>query len=1297
MKRTSILALALSFLFLPFGLPGAYGQEVVLPLDDPVDPVDGAMVSTVHPQKGYADTVSLRRFVQLDTPLSDCTVRLVLDTTQTLRFRVFSFIYDAGTGPGSMGAPSSGARLDLQVYRENIVADSLVASPSWVLDGSPLAPAADTLSGGAITFVLTAGTYFLQYGGYYYSAQPERGGGAGREEGRPRDVIGLLENSSVAIALESLPLKSEDDLPGADLRYRANNTITSSTSLDGTLDHLRTSVAVFDDFGKATLTVDKKASPGGGDLLTLREYDGYGRAWRSWLPGVDPISNPAFADSLFHPSVPELSITSNADNEPYGAVRYEPSPLNRVTRESGPGALWHSAGKAVQTEWPSNIPGDALLGCLRIVPATSASSISLTVSGQYPAGTLQVTRTRDEDGRISLVFTDRDGQTVLERRVLSTATPIRTADTYHVHDGLGRLVAEIPPELAASLSTGAVSQTGVNKYAFLYLYDALGRPVGHKLPGCEWVYETPDPSGRIVLSRDGACDDAGITRFRLYDVFGRECVSGICSNTVTPGAVLDSVVTCTYAGPSGALLGYSVRGMTLADAVPLSATYYDSYAFLGDLDTGLAPLSAIQSPDTLAYCHGMVTGGATKILPSVADMSGAPSDWDTLSPLFSCIRYDSRGREILMAGDSHLGGTETETLAYDFVGDVVSRDLVHERGSQSMTEHYLYDYDRMSRPVRTRHSLGASDLVTIAENAYDPLGRVASSAQDTLTTRYAYNVRSQLTRIRNPFFSQDLHYTDSWGGAAALYGGDISSMEWRTGVPSSATARGYAFTYDRLGRLTEADYRELGMSSTRHDVGYAYDRNGNLTGLQRRGKLSSGGYGQIDNLTVTLDGNRPVRVDDASSATAASGVTAFTDRVSQTTEYTYDANGNLTSDLNRGISSVTYNLLNLPARISWSDGSTVSYRYDADGTLLREDRTIYIQTPSGPIKQIGRTAAYSGGVTYQLVIAGEPAERIDFEGGFITLPDGGYHFHVRDHLGSTRAVVSLSGTLERTLDYGPYGESLGTDWAATSAPAARKLFIGKEKLKSDDTELYDFGARRYDPALPRWTSVDPLAGKYPGLSPYSYCLADPVNALDPNGTHIYTFSSNGTWTKEQTEDDYDILVSVSGEQLIVINQDIMGNMQEDNYLISESDDLPYSEKPLHYSIFLASDPEALSVFKFLADNTTVEWLLYNGENGEALLGTNHQSGVVSEETLYTYVCTRSSIMESDPVWKIHNHPGETNNERESMLTDIDNTKGHTSLQSFVYISQSGNLYLIQNGRVKKNVQWGDILRLYQGR
>ena len=149
------------------------------------------------------------------------------------------------------------------------------------------------------------------------------------------------------------------------------------------------------------------------------------------------------------------------------------------------------------------------------------------------------------------------------------------------------------------------------------------------------------------------------------------------------------------------------------------------------------------------------------------------------------------------------------------------------------------------------------------------------------------------------------------------------------------------------------------------------------------------------------------------------------------------------------------------------------------------------------------------------------------------LPGGDNHFHVRDHLGSTRAVVSLGGTLERTLDYGPYGESLGTDWAATSAPAARKLFIGKEKLKSDDTELYDFGARRYDPALPRWTSVDPLAGKYPGISPYAYCAGNPITLIDPEGTDWYRNRTTGTYTWFDGKEEHDGYENV-GENLSVL-------------------------------------------------------------------------------------------------------------------------------------------------------------------
>ena len=53
-----------------------------------------------------------------------------------------------------------------------------------------------------------------------------------------------------------------------------------------------------------------------------------------------------------------------------------------------------------------------------------------------------------------------------------------------------------------------------------------------------------------------------------------------------------------------------------------------------------------------------------------------------------------------------------------------------------------------------------------------------------------------------------------------------------------------------------------------------------------------------------------------------------------------------------------------------------------------------------------------------------------------------------------------------------------------------------------DIALSDFGARYYDPFTCRWTTRDSMAGKYLWISPYSYCLNDPVNRFDPNGSVV---------------------------------------------------------------------------------------------------------------------------------------------------------------------------------------------------
>ncbi len=51
-------------------------------------------------------------------------------------------------------------------------------------------------------------------------------------------------------------------------------------------------------------------------------------------------------------------------------------------------------------------------------------------------------------------------------------------------------------------------------------------------------------------------------------------------------------------------------------------------------------------------------------------------------------------------------------------------------------------------------------------------------------------------------------------------------------------------------------------------------------------------------------------------------------------EYLYDANGNMTKDANKGITQILYNHLNLPSRITYSDGRVINYVYTANGTKL---------------------------------------------------------------------------------------------------------------------------------------------------------------------------------------------------------------------------------------------------------------------------------------------------------------------------------------------------------------------------
>lgn len=207
-------------------------------------------------------------------------------------------------------------------------------------------------------------------------------------------------------------------------------------------------------------------------------------------------------------------------------------------------------------------------------------------------------------------------------------------------------------------------------------------------------------------------------------------------------------------------------------------------------------------------------------------------------------------------------------------------------------------------------------------------------------------------------------------------------------------------------------------------------------------------------------------------------------------EYTYDTNGNLTKDLNKNISLIKYNTLNLPSVITFADGVTVTYLYDAVGSKL--------------------SVAYnSGGTTAKTEYAGNKVYKngtlsmLLTEGGYATLSGTTptYYYYLSDHQGNNRVVLSQSGTVEQVNNYYPFGGAFGEGVQNSNQPYK---YNGKELDRTFELNLYDYGARHYDAAIGRWGTMDPMAEKYYSISPYAYVANNPVNNIDLRGDSITT-------------------------------------------------------------------------------------------------------------------------------------------------------------------------------------------------
>jgi RHS repeat-associated protein len=722
---------------------------------------------------------------------------------------------------------------------------------------------------------------------------------------------------------------------------------------------------------------------------------------KKYLPYAATVSdgtynpNDEYSQLSFYSNSNNSSLKLPQDNNPFSSIVYEASPLNRVLQQFGPGESW-TPDHGVTSSYLLNSGSD--------VPVWTISGTTVSQSGSYSAGTLYKTQTTDENGNNSWEYKDMQGKVVLKQ----VESIQGTLSTYYVYDVFDRLAYVIPPKATSSSYTEG--NADFNELLYGYKYDGKGRMTEKHIPGAGWTYMVYNNIDQLILSQDAKQQTDNTWIFTKYDALGRVVMTGSVvindnrtniqnsvNNETTLWETRDDNLTGSFCYTSSAFPLSTTSNYTV-----LTVNYYDTYGFDS---SNPAYVQITGNPSNSNMTMGLLTGSKVKVLD------------DTGTWLTSVTYYDDKGRALQVSNKNILNTWDRITSLYDFTGKVLKGERIHD--GLTITNRYVYDHAGRKKGVYQQ--LGSDAEVELAEYNYNELGQLVkkylhgnSSGPHLQGINYRYNIRGWLTSINNALlnndgilndednsaFGEELSYNNSFAAGTTSgtnqYNGNISGMKWKAKGPdvtySTLPVSAYAFQYDKLNRMTLADYGSGYSGSYGSQAGYfneqlTYDVMGNILTLNRN---SSGN--PMDNLSYAYaaNSNKLLSVTDNCSNTAG-----FNDRNKSGDDYAYDASGNLTQDLNKGL-TIGYNFLNLPKSVTRSD-TTIGYTYDATGRKLKK---------TFPGQQ---DHYYIDGIEYDgssLLFAMTEEGRVRPRGdGTYT-----YDYFLKDHLGNIRVVLGTDNS-----------------------------------------------------------------------------------------------------------------------------------------------------------------------------------------------------------------------------------------------------------------------------------------------
>ena len=476
--------------------------------------------------------------------------------------------------------------------------------------------------------------------------------------------------------------------------------------------------------------------------------------------------------------------------------------------------------------------------------------------------------------------------------------------------------------------------------------------------------------------------------------------------------------------------------------------------------------------------------------------------------------YDNRRRLSNLAVNSGGASIMDNAYTFDAVSNVLSvanNASLPANGNAGGQMSHTYTYDGLYRLATATGTYTGADNKSASYTlamGYDNMHRIKSKSQHLTQDNVQFNGTLNV--------GYDLTYTYGSEEGKKFQLESVKDVNYRTEETPEGQQieNGHVYSYDKNGNLVYVNTNRVMTDGHRdNSVGerkLIWDEENRLLAVDDNGFVSNYWY--------DADGERTVKTSGESDQVYVNGV--FSGGSTNTANFSLyvspylvaNQGGRYTKHIYAGSQRIVSKVGDFasygsdPRRIEYAgantDGLSVDYKskYAAQQQVIKDNYKFFDVPYNGTDND-----NYADGEGFccndgSMEAAVAEARKVQTRAVSRSFKDPDNYenlqfFYHPDHLGSSSFITNLEGEVVQHIEYVPFGEVFIEE--RNNVWNTPYLFNAKEL--DEETGMYYYGARYYDPRLSLWMSTDKSAILAPGYSPYAFCKNNPNIMVDPNG------------------------------------------------------------------------------------------------------------------------------------------------------------------------------------------------------